>query len=176
MPSDNIFTVYKFIDSLESKLKTYFPKLLYSWGISGIYHEISNMSKLYIDAKLSLDICFKQNGYGYRNSYNDTGLFKILSSSSAIDDVKHTVFETLKPLIEHDQKHNQNFVDTLNALFENNLNICKTSRSLFIHRQTLLYRMKKIESLMGLSLSNHNDAFMLEICIRLFTGFYYQRQ
>ncbi|MCI1959014.1 MAG: PucR family transcriptional regulator ligand-binding domain-containing protein [Clostridia bacterium] len=173
MPGDNIFTIYKLIDSIEIKIKTYFPRLSCTWGISGIYNKKQSMSRLYIDAKLAMDICYRQKGLGFRNSYNDTGLFRILSAASEIGEIKKTVYDTLNPIIEHDKNHSQNFMDTLNVLFENNFNICKTSRALFIHRQTLLYRIKKIESITGMSLSNHNDTFMLEICIRLFMSFYY---
>jgi|GEM_PF-6509041 len=173
--SDNIFNIYKFLDNIEMKIKVSFPRLLFAWGVSELSHENKNLSTLYVNAKLSLDICFRQKGYGFKNCYNDTGLFRLLCAASAVKDIDQAVHDVIGPLVEHDRNHGQNFIGTLSTLFENGQNTCKTSRALFIHRQTLLYRIKKIESLTGMSLSNHDDAFMLETCIRLYSEFYYTK-
>lgn len=50
---------------------------------------------------------------------------------------------------------------SIDAFFENNLNISETSRSTFMHRNTLLYRIDKIQKLTGLNIRNFNDAVTL---------------
>ena len=49
-------------------------------------------------------------------------------------------------------------MDTIDAFFQNNLNISETSRNAFMHRNTLLYRIEKIHKVTGLNLRNLNDA------------------
>ncbi len=46
-------------------------------------------------------------------------------------------------------------------------NVSKTARELNLHRQSLLYRLKKIEALTNRSLSNTDDLFLLNLSIRL---------
>ena len=54
--------------------------------------------------------------------------------------------------------------ESLQAFFENNLNISETSRNTFVHRNTLVYRLDKIQKLTGLDARNFEDA----VCIRLY--------
>lgn len=51
--------------------------------------------------------------------------------------------------------------DSIDALFANNLNISETSRNAFMHRNTLLYRIDKINRLTGLNIRNFDDAVTL---------------
>ncbi len=47
---------------------------------------------------------------------------------------------------------------TINKFFENNLNVSETARKLFVHRNTLVYRLEKIKKLTGLDLREFDDA------------------
>ncbi len=53
--------------------------------------------------------------------------------------------------------------DSIDALFANNLNISETSRNAFMHRNTLLYRLDKINKITGLNIRNFDDAVTLMI-------------
>lgn len=46
-------------------------------------------------------------------------------------------------------------------------NVSQTARSLNLHRQSLLYRLRKIESLTGLSLIDPDDLFLLDLSIKI---------
>lgn len=53
----------------------------------------------------------------------------------------------------------EELINSAQAFFANNLNISETSRNTFMHRNTLIYRIEKIEKLTGLNIRNLNDAF-----------------
>lgn len=55
--------------------------------------------------------------------------------------------------------------DTLDALFTNNLNISEAARSLFLHRNTLLYRLDKIKEQTGLDPRLFSDALLLRLAV-----------
>ncbi len=55
--------------------------------------------------------------------------------------------------------------NTVKTFYENNLNISETSRHLFIHRNTLVYRIEKIEKITGLDLRNFDDAVTFKIAL-----------
>ena len=54
---------------------------------------------------------------------------------------------------------------TLQRLFENNLNVSETSRKLFVHRNTLVYRLEKIKKLTGLDLREFEDAIVFKVAL-----------
>lgn len=54
-------------------------------------------------------------------------------------------------------------VDCINAFFKNNLNISETSRNAFLHRNTLLYRIEKINRITKLNIRNFDDAMTFKI-------------
>jgi carbohydrate diacid regulator len=58
-------------------------------------------------------------------------------------------------------------LNTVAKFFENNLNTSETARQLYIHRNTLLYRIEKIFRLTGLDLKRFDDAVLLKIAILL---------
>ncbi|MCX7746181.1 MAG: helix-turn-helix domain-containing protein [Clostridia bacterium] len=56
-------------------------------------------------------------------------------------------------------------VNTVQSFFENNLNVSETSRKLYIHRNTLVYRLEKIQKLTGLDLKTFDDAIVFKVAM-----------
>jgi carbohydrate diacid regulator len=54
---------------------------------------------------------------------------------------------------------------TINKFFENNLNVSETSRKLFVHRNTLVYRLEKIKKLTGLDLREFEHAIVFKVAL-----------
>ena len=89
---------------------------------------------------------------------------------SSHDEVLQIAKETLGALQEHHALSGMDFIETLKEYCKCNYKISQTARNLHIHRQSLLYRLQKIEDLTGLSLDNHRDIFLLELCILILFG------
>ena len=56
-------------------------------------------------------------------------------------------------------------LNTINKFFDNNLNISETSRQLFLHRNTLVYRLEKIQKSTGLDIRVFDDALTFKIAL-----------
>ena len=56
-------------------------------------------------------------------------------------------------------------IGTIQKFFENNLNVSETSRKLFVHRNTLVYRLDKIKKLTGLDLREFDDAIIFKVAM-----------
>lgn len=54
---------------------------------------------------------------------------------------------------------------TIQKFFENNLNVSETSRQLYVHRNTLVYRLDKIEKITGLDLRKFDDAIIFKVAM-----------
>ena len=58
----------------------------------------------------------------------------------------------------------------IGAFFDNNLNISETARQLYVHRNTLVYRLEKLHQSTGLDLRNFDDAVVLKIAMMIATS------
>lgn len=86
--------------------------------------------------------------------------------------MRDTVPEALCPpslsrLIRYDKAHGADLVDTLKAYLENNMSTNKTAQALYLHRNTLLSRLKKIESVGKIDLEDSETRFLLSIAFAL---------
>ncbi len=56
-------------------------------------------------------------------------------------------------------------LETINRFFENNLNVSETSRKLYVHRNTLVYRLEKIKKITGLDLREFDQAIVFKVAL-----------
>jgi carbohydrate diacid regulator len=56
-------------------------------------------------------------------------------------------------------------LQTIQKFFENNLNVSETSRQLYVHRNTLVYRLDKIQKITGLDLRMFDDAIIFKVAM-----------
>ena len=63
------------------------------------------------------------------------------------------------------ERLDQETLFTIQRFFENNLNVSETSRGLFVHRNTLVYRLEKIKKLTGLDLREFDDAIVFKVAL-----------
>lgn len=160
-----------FLDELEPQLEQAFPAYEYYCGISEISFKTLNFHPLYKNASLALQYCMNSSQRRYRFTYRDTReaqVVSVLADSQLIQTLAH---EVLDPLREYDTGSDIDLMGTLTAYIRCNYNVSQTARDLHIHRQSLLYRLEKIEDLTEMSLSNHRDLFLLEICSRIFSAY-----
>ena len=65
---------------------------------------------------------------------------------------------------------------TINKFFENNLNISETARQLYVHRNTLVYRLERIERTIGLDIRTFEDAMLFKISLMVIDHMNYHRK
>jgi len=74
--------------------------------------------------------------------------------------------ETIGALVEYDRTQHTNLVETLAAYFAHNGNLSATAEALFVHRNTLLYRMERIREISGLDLDNPETRLSIQLALR----------
>ncbi len=57
----------------------------------------------------------------------------------------------------------KDLIECINAFFDNNLNVSETSRNAFLHRNTLLYRIEKVNKVTGLNIRNFEEAMIFKL-------------
>ena len=73
---------------------------------------------------------------------------------------KKEIFDGKSP-----EEFDEETITTINKFFENSLNVSETSRQLYIHRNTLVYRLDKLQKTTGLDLRVFEDAITFKIAL-----------
>lgn len=108
-------------------------------------------------------------------SYEELGVYKILSDVKETGIYPEYIQEILGKLIEYDENNSTDYVRILEAYFDNECSIVHTAQALFCHKNTLAYKINKIKEILGYDiLSNENRMkIMLSFYImRLGTGYF----
>lgn len=75
----------------------------------------------------------------------------------------------LGPVLELPDDERDELIELLRYYFSDNQSISQTANDLFIHRNTAVYRIKKLEKLLNMSLNNVDDSEQLRMAIRLYS-------
>ncbi|MFA9557896.1 PucR family transcriptional regulator [Evansella sp. AB-rgal1] len=160
-------TANRFLDVIEGRLYDLLSGIEFSWGIAtnkdGHYAFYSS----YEEAKTALDIGIQKHGHGERTFFSDTRINRLLMALSNKEEIAEIVKDTLQPLLEYDQKRQTDLIYTFMVYNKYKGNVSQTARALNLHRQSLLHRLRNIESLTELSLVDSDDLFLLELSVRL---------
>lgn len=141
-----------------------YPTLTFIWGIGGSYEDCNTIYYSYMDAIMSLKSGL-QYGTDTINTMNTTLEYQVFTELAKNKSIMKIVDKVLEDL-SHD--NSMDLLLTLNEYYLNNRNISKTAEKIYLHRQSLNYRLKKIESLTGLALDDPRESFLLELCIKMY--------
>lgn len=160
-------TANHFLDLVEKRLNALIPGARFSWGIGKHGDGILQFHESYKKAKSALDMGRQQKERGQRVNFEDTQLNRLLLHLANNPEVRDITLSTIQPLIEYDKKRDMDLIKTFIAYDNQNGNVSQAARVLNLHRQSLLYRLRKIESLTNLSLLNPDDVFLLNISVKV---------
>lgn len=156
--------VWQFLDEMEEALCKVYPQAAFVWGISECLAQAADFRRYYEHALFALRLC-KHSGRR-RASHQDGILYQMMQQLNAKEELAQEAKKMLAPLLE-DTSMGPVLLWTLQVYFEQNHNVSQTARALHIHRQTLLYRLEKIQQLLGISFHRHTDVLLLELFVRM---------
>lgn len=135
-------------------------------GVGGIARNLSEAVQSYTQAESALKISEILKSQNFVHSYKEFMLYKMLEDLSP-----STLANYYNTLADGDAKTvfaDEDLLNTAEEFLENNLNVSETARKLYMHRNTLTYRLDKIERATGLNIRNFSDAVTFRICNLLY--------
>ncbi|MGE5632650.1 MAG: PucR family transcriptional regulator [Caulobacteraceae bacterium] len=129
-------------------------------GIGSIVDNIRDIRRSYMEAQTALHIGSIFENDKEINNYNNLGIGRLIYQ---LPTTMCKLF--LKEVFKKGSLDSldQETVITIQKFFENNLNVSETSRQLYVHRNTLVYRLDKIQKITGLDLRNFDDAITFKV-------------
>ena len=158
----------KIIVNIQKSLSTYVKNQTIKVGV-GDFHGLIDIPKSYYEANTAIKLTdtFINKNIIY---FDQLGILKIF-----IDKNDNIDIETLKryhnriilPILSNDKKTGSNLFETLDTFIKYNLSILKTSENLYIHKNTLRFRLNKIENLLNVSINNSEDIFNITLSLKI---------
>ena len=131
-------------------------------GIGSIVEGIKDLAKSFKEAQVALEVGKVFDTEKAIISYDNLGIARLIYQ------LPTTLCETfLREVFRRGsiESLDQETLFTIQRFFENNLNVSETSRKLFVHRNTLVYRLEKIKKITGLDLREFDHAIVFKIAL-----------
>jgi purine catabolism regulator len=142
-------------------------KLSYSGGIGQIARNIQAIPQAWREAQQALEIGRRLFGENKLHSFSRLGIYRLLFPLYGEPMLLDFYHETLGPLLDADNRGNQALLETLEGFFRCNGNLSETARVMHLHRNSLLYRLGRIEELLGRSLEDAELRLCLQIALKI---------
>lgn len=139
-------------------------------GYGNRVNNLQDIAKSYQEAKMALEVgrifYVEKETIAYR--YLGIGRLIYQLPMSLCEMFIHEVFGEEIPDV-----FNEETTTTIQKFFENNLNISETARQLYVHRNTLVYRLERLEKLIGLDIRKFDDAMTFKIAMMVISHMQY---
>ena len=142
-------------------------------SFGNIIHEIKDVSRSYKEAKMALEVGKIFYAEKIVVPYNHLGIGRLIYQLPIplCQMFMKEVFGEKLPDTFDDET-----LTTINKFFENNLNVSETSRQLYVHRNTLVYRLEKLLKSTGLDIRVFDDALTFKIAMMVVSYMKYMEQ
>ena len=153
------------IESLAASIADTLSGEFYVHAVIGIGTTVSNIKDLarsFKEAQTALEVGKVFDTDKTIVSYDNLGIARLIYQlpTTLCETFLHEVFK--RGAIDN---LDQETLFTIQRFFENNLNVSETSRKLFVHRNTLVYRLEKIKKITGLDLRQFDHAIIFKIAL-----------
>lgn len=135
----------------------------YQLAIGKVVSDVEEIPKSYQTALETFYICGKVQTTSF--FYDDLHLYHLIYKLQMQVDLQEVIQDYLQPVIEYDKKHNSKLLETLQVYLQTNGSKQQTAKQLFIVRQTLYHRLKKLESLLGEDFMKGHNRITLEFML-----------
>jgi PucR family transcriptional regulator, purine catabolism regulatory protein len=140
---------------------------LYSCGIGRIAKNLQGIPQSFREAQQALEIGRRLFGEGKLHSFVRLGVYRLLFHLDGQEELDDFYQEMLGPLLAHDARNDGTLVETLEGFFRCNGNLSETARVMHLHRNSLLYRLDRIEAILGRSLEDSELRLSLQIALKI---------
>jgi purine catabolism regulator len=136
-------------------------------GIGRVARQLQGIPQSFREAQQALEIGRRLLGEGELHSFARLGIYRLLFYLDGQRELNDFYQETLGPLLTHDSRNDGPLIETLEGFFRCNGNLSETARTMHLHRNSLLYRLGRIEELLGRSLEDSELRLSLQIALKI---------
>lgn len=148
-------------------IKAYLYNMELKAGLSRAFEDLSDVQEYHIQALEALKLGKLLHGEAELYTYDDYALYHFIDIRAALADIKKLLHPAIFTLVEYDRTNNTSYLYTLNAYFLSSRNIPATAKKLHLHRNSMFYRLEKIQELTSVDLNDSNSLLHIELSFKL---------
>ncbi|MDE2819460.1 MAG: helix-turn-helix domain-containing protein [Chloroflexota bacterium] len=153
-------------NAFSRELNRQYPQYRIAIGLGQIARDINGWRSSYRDAVQAMELAerLQTDSPLY---IGDLGVYQLILSLSDRDKLSDFCEDTLGPLMDYDMRQNADLIKTLEAFFNSHGNLSQTAESLIVHRNTLLYRMNRINEIASIDLNRPETRLALHLALTI---------
>jgi len=153
--------------NLHGRVVQVLPEVPISIGAGRLCKGIPDFKESFQEARRSLDIvrrCHKRNQVVF---FHALGVYRLFSLIDDRAELLRLAEQTLGPLLEYDRQHGTTLVRTLGYYLESGRNLEGSARAMFIHVNTLKYRLKRMQEIARLDFNSAEQRFNVHLAVKI---------
>ena len=136
-----------------------------SFGIGRYYENIEQIYLSYQEAREVIRLSYMFSWFNRILYYEKMDLFRIFLPILDDQEALEACRNCLQPLLDYDRKNGKNMLETLQVVSECNWNLKLAAERMFLHPNSVKYRMEQIGKLIHRNCREHSDRLLIEIAI-----------
>ena len=167
-PEKNFSEVTELFQKTMDYVSLTYPQLICNIGIGLALSDAGKLKQSYEQAAECINYCNRLNLNHQHLRYDQLGLYQLFSDLNQTHLYESFVETQLGALIHYDADNHTQLVETLSLYLQNNCNISHTADAAFTHRNTIKYRITRIEELLHIDLQNASARLNLHLALYLY--------
>lgn len=163
---DPIDTSMKLAQQFSIDIQRQYPNNKVAIGLGQPARDISTWRASYRDAKQALELAMRLQT-DTPLYIGDLGVYQLILSLGDREKLLTFHEKTLQPLIDYDMRQHADLIKTLEAFFNCHGNLSQTAAELIVHRNTLLYRMNRINEIAEIDLNRPETRLALHLALTI---------
>ncbi len=139
-----------------------------SIGIGNPCTNASDYRRGFAEASEALQMGQHLNREGGVTHFNDLGVYRYLYKIARMDDLRDMYQDQVGRIASYDRRKGTDLLGTLETYLECAGNLTRTSHRLFVHRNTLIQRLERLQSLCEIDLQERSNWLTLQVAIKVF--------
>lgn len=154
------------LNECQQRFASDYPGLTISIGTSTPFHTLAEFKRGVQEAKQALMVLRAHRKTNDIMTFQNIGVYRLFFGLGK-QELSTILQVTLGPLLAYDSEHEGNFADTLEAFLSCDCHIGNTADELFIHRNTLKYRISRINEILMCDITDADTCFNLRLAFKI---------
>lgn len=159
--------VYRYAEAVRKNQRSKKYRWNLSIGVGTVFSGVENVYESVEQARKALSMIRKCKKRNEVRVYEDIGIYRLFFEYDDKSEMVGIFKNTLGKLIDYDSDNEMDLKGTLEVYLDTNCNIGLSSEILGIHRNTLKYRIKRIEEILNVDFENPNQCFNLRLAYKI---------
>jgi GAF domain-containing protein len=139
-----------------------------SVGVGNTCTNASDYRRGFAEASEALQMGQHLNREGGVTHFNDLGVYRYLYKIARMDDLRDMYQDQVGRIASYDQRKGTDLLGTLETYLECAGNLTRTSHRLFVHRNTLIQRLERLQSICEIDMQERGNWLTLQVAIKVF--------